>query len=224
MKTRAFIIMLAMMLTAGILKTSAQGLSLGAKAGIGIPYFTHFDLMDDDLKRTPGIMAQGGFILNYKFNSLIGIQAELLYQQKGEKIKGYINDLEEDVETRILLNYLTLPVLVQVSHSFNNFNLFGGFGPYIGYALNGKIIETQPEKVENKLQFGKNNFRRIDFGLSFDLGCGYKVGPGNLFLDLRYDLGFLDVFYITGSPEGYKKRCPRSADITVGYLIPIGKK
>jgi hypothetical protein len=226
MKTKTIsIIVLAMVFFFGTAKTFGQGLSLGAKAGIGFSYLSNFD-DSFGTKRNTNMMALGGFIMNYKFGKVIGLQVELLYQQRGEVYRW---DFEyggnsTHYKGKIVINCLTLPVLLHASHSFGKINLFGGFGPYVGYAFSAKSKEIEPEKDEEKLEFGKDNLRRFDVGLSFDFGFGYKLGSGNLFLDLRYDLGFMDILYITDKPDGYKSMCNRNAGISLGYLIPIGKK
>jgi hypothetical protein len=84
MKTKTIsIIVLATVLFFGTTKTFGQGLSLGAKSGIGLSYFSNFDdAGDKNFKRSPDMMILGGFIMNYKFGKLIGIQAELLFQSE----------------------------------------------------------------------------------------------------------------------------------------------
>ena len=127
MKTKTIsIIMLASVLFFGTAKTFGQGLSLGAKSGIGLSYFSNFDdAGDKNFKRSPDMMILGGFIMNYKFGKLIGIQTELLFQQKGEVYKEDVGNDGTSVlyKAKIYFNYLTLPVLIQASHSFGNFNL-----------------------------------------------------------------------------------------------------
>lgn len=200
-------------------KTSAQHLSLGAKAGVGLSNISNFDSEGGLVKRTPNAMVQGGFIMNFMFGDLLGIKAEILFQQKGEVYTGSTYP----AKFRIYLNYITLPILVEVSHKFGKITLFGGAGPYVGYALNGKVVAINPSSGDETLTFGKGDFRRFDTGLCFDLGSGYKLGPGNLFLNLRFDLGLMDLSQPITKPSGYKTHDTRNFGISAGYLIPIGK-
>ncbi len=218
MNTKKFTLaLLALFLLIGTSRTSAQTFSLGAKAGAGFSYFSNFDKMEGLLTRSPNIMVDGGLIGNLSFTKLISLQFEILYEQKGEKYKMTFGTTQTST---LYLNYLTLPVLVEFSHSFGNFNLFGGVGPYFGYALDGKMIS--PDTKEN-ITFGKDKFRRFDVGASVDLGAGYKAGPGHIFLDLRYNYGFMDIMQPKDKPEGYKTHCNRNFGIYLGYLIPLGK-
>ncbi len=206
------------MLTSPV-KTSAQHLSLGAKAGAGLSNISNFESGGGSIKRSPNVMVQGGFIMKYMFGDLIGIKTEVLFQQKGEVYSGTTSS----AKFKIYLNYITLPILVEVSHTFGNITLFGGAGPYMGYALNGKVVAINPSSGSINLTFGKGDFRRFDTGLCFDLGGGAKAGPGNLFLNLRFDLGLMDLSQPTTKPSGYKTHDTRNFGISAGYLIPIGK-
>jgi hypothetical protein len=224
MKTKTFTIsLLAMLLLIVTAKTSGQIFSLGVKAGAGFSYLSHFEKNGEDIKRFTNIMFDGGLTGNVKFTKLVSLQFEILFEQKGENYKINLTSGTGTTETekmKIYLNYLTLPILVEFSHKFGNFILFGGLGPYIGYALDGKMI-LGSQKVSMK--FGKDEFRRFDAGLSADLGCGYKAGPGNIILDLRYNYGFMDIEQLKDKPDGYKSHCNRNLGIYLGYVIPLGK-
>jgi Outer membrane protein beta-barrel domain len=221
MKTKTIsLCMLSLILLFGSAKTLGQGFSLGAKAGVGLSYFSNFDDGGTDMtKRSTNIMFDGGLIGNLSFTKSVSLQFELLFEQKGEKYKI---TLLQEMKARLYLNYLTLPIMVEFSHQFGNFKLFGGLGPYIGYALDGKMIFGD-QKESIKFGTGDGEYRRFDAGLSVNLGGGFKVGRGNIFLDLRYNYGFIDVQQLKDKPEGYKTHCNRNFGIYLGYLIPLGK-
>lgn len=220
MKTRiSTIVIMIFVLITGSVKTSGQQLSLGAKTGIGFATFSNFDPGEGSVTRSPNTMVQGGFVMDYKFGKLIGISVEALYQQKGEVYKS----TSSSAKLKLYMNYLTIPIMVKASHSFGNFTIFGGLGPYMGYALNGKLVGLGNDKGSVKLEFGKDNFRRFDVGICIGLGGGIKLGPGNLFLDARYDYGLLDVQQPVDKPEGYKTHCNRNFGISLGYMFHLGK-
>ncbi len=220
MKTRLVAFsLLAMILLAGTAQTSGQGFSIGAKAGVGFSYLSNFKDYEDMLKRSPNIMADGGLTGNAAFTSLVSLQFELLYEQKGEKLQTTYQGITTKVS--LLINYITLPILVEFGHSFGNVKIFGGIGPYIGYAINGKVVAPGSN---DKIEFGKDNYRRFDAGGSADLGAGIKAGPGHIFLDLRYNYGLMDIQQMTNKPDGYKSLCNRNFVVSLGYLLPLGKK
>lgn len=219
MKTKIFtLLFVALFLITGMTQTSGQGFSLGVKAGAGFSYISHFNNSGGLLKRSPTIMVDGGLIGNIGFTKLVSLQFEILYEQKGEQYK--MSFLENSSKSKLHLDYLTLPILVEFAHSFGNVKLFGGLGPYIGYALGGKMIS--PDETEG-IKFGKNNFRRFDAGAAADLGVGIKAGKGHIILDLRYNYGLIDLQQPEHKPDGYKPHCNRNAVISVGYIIPLGK-
>jgi hypothetical protein len=224
MKTKIFTpAIIFLLLLSGIPGSFGQHFSLGAKAGAGFANYSNFDSEGLGFTRAPNIMVQGGFVVDYKFARLIGLQAELLFQQKGEAYRfDYdYNGTEHKNRSRMYMNYLTMPVLFKFWHTFGKFNLSEGLGPYIGYALNGKFVQTEPENSSSDLKFGKDKFRRFDAGVSIDLNGGISLGPGNLFLDLRYDFGLMDIAQPEDKGDNYKSHCNRNFAVNVGYIIPL---
>lgn len=218
MKTRIFALtLLALLLMTGATNLSGQTFSLGAKGGASISYYSNFDKMEGLIQRVPNIGIDAGFIGNVKLNNLLSLQFELLFEQKGEKYKMTI---ETSQTMRINMNYITLPILLEFSHSFGNFKLFGGIGPYMGYALSGKTVTPD---TTAKIEFGKDKYRRFDAGATVNLGAGVKVGPGHIFLDLRYNYGFVDIVQYENKPDGYKPHYNRNFSACIGYIIPLGK-
>ena len=218
MKTKiSTLSLLALLLLTGAANVSGQTFSLGAKVGPGIAYYSNFDKLDGLLVRSPNIRIDAGVIGNLSFNKLVSLQFEMLYEQKGEKYKMTFETTET---ARIYLNYITMPVLIQFSHSFGRVKLFGGAGPYVGYALDGKMIDSESKTT---IKFGKDEFRRFDAGATANLGFGVKAGPGHIFLDVRYNYGLMDIQQPEKKPEGYKPHHNRNLDVCVGYIIPLGK-
>jgi hypothetical protein len=201
----------------GAANLSAQTFSLGAKGGASISYYSNFDKMGGLLKRIPNIGIDAGLIGNVKLTKLLSLQFELLYEQKGEQYKLTIETTET---AKINLNYITMPILLQFSHTFGKIKLFYGAGPYMGYALDGRM--TDSESKEN-VKFGKDNFRRFDAGATVNLGFGIKAGRGHIFLDARYNYGFMDVEQLSHKPDGYKPHNNRNFAVCAGYMIPLGK-
>jgi hypothetical protein len=221
MKTKTVtIFFIAILLIAGTTKTSAQGFSLGFKAGASFSYLSHFDNQEGLLKRSPHIMVGGGLIGNVGFSELLSLQLEVLYEQKGEDYKMTFMDITEKV--KLSMDYLTLPILLEFSHDFGNFRLFGGLGPYVGYAISG---QEKTSDTTITLKFGKNEgeFGRFDVGALVNLGGGIKVGKGRIFLDLRYNYGFMDIQQLSTKPEKYESHCNRNFVASIGYIIPLGK-
>jgi hypothetical protein len=74
--------------------------------------------------------------------------------------------------------------------------------------------------VKYTMEFGDGAYRRFDMGLAFGAGIGLEMGPGIISLDLRYDLGFVN---IKNGPkaEDSKASCNRAFTIGLEYMIPL---
>ncbi len=210
----------------------SQSFTVGGKIGMGFSTYSNWDERnggDDNFKRSPLTGLQISLIGKYKFNDLLGLQAELQFITKGERYtdEQNLNNVSTTYKRKRYVNYLTLPVLVNVTHSFNAILVYGNFGPYFGLGLTGKSIVTEPVKGGGKeVVFKQGESRRFDMGLCLGAGVGYRLGPGNLMLDFRYDLGFVDIYSTADEDKGtnYKATCNRTFGIAIGYLIPLGKK
>ncbi len=168
-----------------------------------------------------GYVAGLGLSLPVTNDNFFVIQPELLYIQKGANFSTNLNS------TRIgdtYINYLELPVLAKINFGGESFRAYVNGGPSIAYALFGR---TQENGTKVDIEFGDNadvTFNnRIDFGVQFGGGIGFKAGPGDLLLDLRYGLGLSNLFDQTiggTDPEAQN----RVYALTLGYAIPLGTR
>ena len=149
------------------------------------------------------------------------IQAELAFAQKGNSIyKTWIdeNGLPLNIDrTRFVLNYLEIPLLAKWSFGTKSlgFDLFTG--PAISYGMGGYYaygdrntftVQTQ------KFSFKDANLRNPDLSINF----GIALHARNIFADLRYQFGILDI----AKDESIAKRIyNRVLSLNIGCLIPI---
>jgi hypothetical protein len=143
------------------------------------------------------------------------VQPELLYVQKGGKLKS------GGVTASATLNYLEIPVMARAH--FGGFYL--GAGPYLGIALSGKVkFDAGIISGETDLNIGtdpeEDDLKPTDFGLCFGLGYGLEIGTGKLVFDARYGLGLSNT-RPGGDSDNFNKN--RNIALTVGYAIPLGK-
>ena len=145
-------------------------LSLGLKAGGSLTSFTGADA-------TPFSYRAGfhaGAFANFGINSLVAIQPELLYSQKGANFKN-TNDMS------LRLHYLDVPVAVHV----NTQGLFFEAGPQVGFLL---AASSQRGRANTDI---KGNLNSVDFGYLGGLGYQLKQGLG---IGLRYNGGFTSIY------------------------------
>ena len=142
-----------------------------------------------------------GFTLGVGFNLPVGtgpvsIQPELNFVQKGAK--GEMEVEQQELTTKMKLNYLELPVLVKATFGSTT-KFFFNAGPSIGLGLGGKIkAEAGGMSASADVKFGEPKEgddalyieKRTDFGVQF--GGGVIIAE-KVMIDVRYGLGLTDL-------------------------------
>jgi hypothetical protein len=151
-----------------------------------------------DKYRTSKMVFAGG--IGVAMGSRIGFEFDLLYLQKGVRLKGTDTSTGESIsfDASMLANTISLPVLLK----FNILNspsapaLYVMGGGEIAYILDAKLTysvtqggqtQTGTEKVE------KDNMNQIDYGAVFGGGIGINFGGTQIFLEGRYHLGMANL-------------------------------
>ncbi len=196
-KIRVILFSLAVLLSA---KSFAQdeeattGVRFGLKAGINIANLT-VKPSDEEFSSSSLIGINGGFFATIPVAEGFGIQPELTYSGLGAK--------EKISNGKLLLNYLTLPVLAK--YSFENSGFGAYLGPQIGYLLSAKT------KVGSETQDIKEDLKSTDF--SGIIGVEYVL-PMGIVASARYQLGLSNIAKDTESGESLKNK---AITFTVGY-------
>ncbi|MDZ4667130.1 MAG: porin family protein [bacterium] len=130
-------------------------------------------------------------------------QAGIQYIGKGASgnVQYIENGTPYTINRNINLNYVEIPLNLIYKPLLGSGNLILGFGPYIGYAINGKatfsgnnaptnsdikFIETAPTSDNNNLIY----YKRLDVGANFMVGYQFQKG---LFLVLNSQLGLVPI-------------------------------
>lgn len=199
------------MLSCGLLFFSAQAqleIEVIPKAGLSLGFWSdRVDGEPEDSNLRPGLAI--GAALGLGINELISIQPELLFIQKGGSAPN--------VELKRTINYLELPVLARFN--FSGFHVAAG--PYLGFALGGKL---KTEEGERNLEIGSDeandDLKPLDFGAYIGGGYSLDIGSGKLMFDARLGWGFPNLLPGGDSDFSYRSR---NYVISVGYVIPLGK-
>ncbi|RLD41020.1 MAG: hypothetical protein DRI89_10625 [Bacteroidetes bacterium] len=181
----------------------------------------------------------------YTFSDIFSLQAELNMAKSGMLIKdnfdiGPNRATEYDYSFRERFTTIQIPILARFTFGKTwQFFTYGGF--YWSYILGGKyVVKSDYFKESGKIKFGdkpdhyegddlyldKDRYRRMDIGLNIGGGVQRQLGPGMLFLDLRFGLGFLDFNKFpedVDKPDGYKSFNNRSLSLSAGYIFNLGK-
>ncbi len=201
-----------------------KGFSLGVKAGMDISTISNL-VVDDPVSKESKLGFQGGLIGKYGFNKLLAVQMELLFTQKGYKVEATQNG--NTTKHFLRINYLEIPLMAKVTYPLGKFVVFGNVGPYLGVGLNGLEGDIPDAGINQPIYYGEGGYQNIDFGFAFGAGFGYKIGIGEIILDLRYDLGLSDIHNVSSSTKntsGYVKNSNRNFGIALGFLMPLGSR
>lgn len=225
MKKINLIILVSLLATTSV---SSQ-ITFTPKAGVTISTVSFSDdilnAMDADISYKVGFVGGVAAAIPLK-GDLLTLQPELLWIQKGYWYGYEEPGYEEDYN--YTLNYLELPVLVKV----NAGRFYAALGPSISYGLFGRYKGTytetgQTHNDKGTVKFGTspNNYQgddeyidnRVDFGLQ--VGAGAKISV--LVLDIRYGIGFSDLYDKHENFTGDTKSQNRCIQITLG--VPLGR-
>ncbi len=169
----------------------AQGIQWGVKAGLNMA-----SISDNKTEGMNSKMRMGfhvGAVGEYTINDFVGVQAELLFSQQGQKM----TPKEGDGKSVAKLSYLNLPVMAKL---YLTDGLSLEVGPQFGYLMSAKRkSEDFPAESEmngeqdllDKKDMGVDDYmKRFDvsaaLGLSYKFACGVDVAA-------RYNLGLTKV-------------------------------
>ncbi|MFW5761934.1 MAG: porin family protein [Cyclobacteriaceae bacterium] len=167
---------ISVLLVAAPAKAQTDEPGIGIKGGLNLTNLYIDDVDDENL----GVGVQVGIVGRLPFTSVLSLQPELLYTQKGATA---VSDAL-DQEVAFNLNYLQLPLLF----AFNAGDVFNlHLGPYAAYLLNANV--KYDGTVDAVTELNADNFNRFDAGLSL----GFEIGVRNLSVGARYDYGLIGV-------------------------------
>jgi opacity protein-like surface antigen len=180
--------------------------SFGIKAG---PDFASITTKSNGSKHTGKILTglMAGVYANIPLAPQFYVQPSLLYEGKGSKDAFY------GADTKVRLNYLTLPVDLLFKPEMPNGSgaWIVGIGPYFGYGISGKssgddVSGDDPFKTEGGL-------KRFDAGanvqLGYEMASGFNIG-------LEAELGLVNLESSGNSDNSARNT---SFGVTVGYTF-----
>jgi hypothetical protein len=223
MKLRAALIVVAIL---GMTYTSlAQNITFGPRVGVNLASQKAVggdakderEEFNETVKYNAGI--QAGAVVNVAVNDLFSFQPELLFSQKGFKVKE--SEGGDSFELVRKASYLEVPVLAKFTFGTETLTGFSTMGPYAGYWMGGnESVKFNSTEMSEDIDFDKDDYNRLDVGASFGVGLAYKMGAGALNLDIRYNFGLSDVNKYDGNGrDGDPKLSNRVFGISLAYLF-----
>jgi hypothetical protein len=216
--------------------TSRAQTNVGIRAGINLStYHYKFGSTLSSYSSSNQTLITIGFPVEIRLKNCFALQIELNFIQKGFKGHLDIISIEEQFnsDNTLIVNWLELPILAKVNLRAKK-GICGGFflGPSIGYGLGGynknSFILTQngvssTNVIDRELDFTKHSHSRFDIALNI----GGEISNGGLFLDVRYQLGLMNMNNpINGNLTGIFdfKATTRGLALTFGYRVLMASK
>ena len=136
----------------------------------------------------------GGFVLQYLGEKHAGVQFELNYSQRGWVEMDTIG--ANNLRIKNKMDYLEIPILTHINMGGGKFRGVFNLGPYIAYALNRSITETDEDTGASETidyTFDSELDNRLDFGLLLGAGFEYRLRKSKLTAEARYTVGLGDI-------------------------------
>jgi len=186
-----------------------QTVSVGGRLGLvgGAVWFEDKEANDME-QPMPGL--QVGGVLAYRLNSIVSLQTELWYVQKGWT--------ENRADGGRRLSYVELPLLVRIAAPWKTApQLLAGLS--VSRELACSVTGVDEGSVSCDDARVKWNRAKTQLGTWLGLGLGMQLGKGELDIQL---LGNLNLTSVNREPlpRGYTKLF--SAALSAAYVIPLG--
>ncbi len=222
----------------------------GLKGGISIPNLTAGGGNPVSSGWSSRLGPYFGAVGEYQLSTLFSIQAELNYSSQGGKKDGkqaiatsdFFNGqappgtpkyVYANYTSVVRLNYIELPVMLHFNFDLGNTMVFFiGGGPYAGYLLNAKninsgsspVYEDKDETVQlaptqsfDSTQDITADIKRFNFGIQGGLGLAFKLGDNKLVLTGGGNYGFVNIQKNTDNGQNKTG----AATVTLSYLFQL---
>jgi hypothetical protein len=189
MKFFLITVMSAILITGNV---AAQHVNFGIKGGVNL-----YNIPNDNVNYDMKVGLHVGLLAHIHIVKHFALQPEIVFSTQGA------NYSVNNVETRLNLNYINLPILFQYMFD-NGFRLQAG--PQVGLLVNAK------SKVGDTNNDVKDNFNDVDFGAA--LGVSYVHPPSGFGVDARVNLGLNNI-----NKNGTVTATNRGVQLGVFYLF-----
>jgi hypothetical protein len=188
----------ALLILLGYSTDSFAQFRLGARAGLSAAS----ESRDNAGTLSSHVGFVGGLDAEYWFSTMFGINAQLLYDQKGvQEVHNVPNPIPSDpnnvveVTSTTSLNYLEIPILLRANLTDGKYRPYIFAGPSIGLFMSGQVQDVPSgESVGSNLNqttdINSSDVNSPELSLLFGAGVSYKMvyGPA-FFLDAGYAMG-----------------------------------
>ena len=205
---KSFIKLFVVLLVFGF-GTQAYAQTFAAKAGLNL---ANMRSEDDDDTYSSDYKTKVGFHLGgtaeFEITDMFSFETGLFLSTQGYKV----NTIFGDYKTNLL--YFNIPITGKARYEFDDFNIYGLFGPYIGLGLSGKVKSGDNSTNIDWGSGEDNDLKRFDLGIT--IGAGVEYGP--YLAGISYNLGLANI--AAQNDGGYRVK-NRVFAITIGYRFGV---
>lgn len=200
--------------------SGGMGTAFGILAGVNFQNLNGKDANGDKLENSMVLGFHAGVNAQIPIAPEFYFQPGLLFSLKGGERTG------DGLNSKYQLSYLELPLNLVYKGALGNGFVMVGFGPYAGYAINGKATQDGigSGKSESDVEFtntvGLNDpltrsyFRALDFG--GNVFVGYETASG-VFFQLNSQLGMVNI-----NPDDERLPNDETAIKNTGFGLSLG--
>ncbi len=186
----------------GVADADAQ-MRIGAKGGVSFSTVS-FDPDDEDAQSVTGFAGGAEVQIPLGASGLV-LQPELLYTRKGVEFEG-ANSIDID--------YVEIPVLFRFNIPAQTVMPFVYGGGVVSFEASCTNVASDDSEADCD-DVGPST-ESTDFGVLFGGGLGFAAGPGDIFVEGRYNIGLVDV----DAQEALEAK-NRSGAVMLGYSVSL---
>ena len=202
MKTRIFSLLMILILSGSMAfaqSTDKSKMSFGIIGGVNLQNLNGKDASGDKLTNSMIVGYHVGVNVQIPIAPAFYFQPGLMFATKGAKDTYSLLGTSYTSTTK--LSYLEMPLNLVYKGALGNGYFMLGFGPYIGYAIGGKVLTeggsvSSDEKIKFQSVVETGDDLTVPYYKAFDFGgnifAGYEMA-GGLFVQLDTQLGMVKI-------------------------------
>lgn len=193
----------------GAVSAEAQ-MRIGAKGGISFSTISFDPEPDEDTKSVTGFIGGAEVQIPLGASGLV-LQPELLYTSKGVQFE------EGNASVEIKPSYVEIPVLLRFNIPAQSIMPFVYGGGVVSFEASCSVEGTDGSvTVDADCEDFDVETESTDFGVLFGGGVAFAAGPGDIFIEGRYNFGLANI----DAAEGFEAK-NRSGAVMVGYSVSL---
>lgn len=193
--------------------------SLGVTGGVVLSKMTFRpETIIQDMRMGPTF----GLVYRYIEEKYFGIQAELLFTQRGwkDRLEDYPN-----LHFERSLNYVELPIMSHIFFGNNRVRGFFNLGPKFAYFLGDAQKTNITPPVEGIItdHHTLKVSKRFDYGITGGAGMEFRFGRNSLLVEGRYYFGLGDIFP-NEKKDVFEASSNQNIGVTATYLFHLNRR